>query len=220
MKKCRSCNIEFNTNEKRCPLCQNELEGEPDEQLFPKNVRYETNSLILKIVLFASIVAFLVIGFIDFLVVKNLKLMGYVSLGLLTNLVVIYFILKSYQNIYKILGRYGFLLIILLLIWYFYTKSPVITNYIIPSVCFFELAFNMIVGVILRRNYMIKYSSQIMMSIFLLLIPIVLVALKMTTDNILSYICVLLSIISTIGLLIFFFDDVKEELGKIFNMNE
>ncbi len=220
MKKCRSCNIEFNTNEKRCPLCQNELEGEPDEQLFPKNVRYETNSLILKIVLFASIVAFLVIGFLDFLVIKNIKLMGYVSLGLLTNLVVIYFILKSYQNIYKILGRYGFLLIILLLIWYFYTKSPVITNYIIPSVCFFELAFNMIVGVILRRNYMIKYSSQIMMSIFLLLIPIVLVALKMTTDNILSYICVLLSIISTIGLLIFFFDDVKEELGKIFNMNE
>ncbi|MBQ1662790.1 MAG: hypothetical protein II054_09825 [Treponema sp.] len=220
MKKCRSCNIEFNTNEKRCPLCQNELEGEPDEQLFPKNVRYETNSLILKIVLFASIVAFLVIGFLDILVIKNIKLMGYVSLGLLTNLVVIYFILKSYQNIYKILGRYGFLLIILLLIWYFYTKSPVITNYIIPSVCFFELAFNMIVGVILRRNYMIKYSSQIMMSIFLLLIPIVLVALKMTTDNILSYICVLLSIISTIGLLIFFFDDVKEELGKIFNMNE
>ena len=220
MKKCRSCNIEFNTNEKRCPLCQNELEGEPDEQLFPKNVRYETNSLILKIVLFASIVAFLVIGFLDILVIKNFKLMGYVSLGLLTNLVVIYFILKSYQNIYKILGRYGFLLIILLLIWYFYTKSPVITNYIIPSVCFFELAFNMIVGVILRRNYMIKYSSQIMMSIFLLLIPIVLVALKMTTDNILSYICVLLSIISTIGLLIFFFDDVKEELGKIFNMNE
>ncbi len=220
MKKCRSCNIEFNTNEKRCPLCQNELEGEPDEQLFPKNVRYETNSLILKIVLFASIVAFLVIGFLDFLVIKNIKLMGYVSLGLLTNLVVIYFILKSYQNIYKILGRYGFLLIILLLIWYFYTKSPVITNYIIPSVCFFELAFNLIVGIILRRNYMIKYSSQIMMSIFLLLIPIVLVALKMTTDNILSYICVLLSIISTIGLLIFFFDDVKEELGKIFNMNE
>jgi hypothetical protein len=220
MKKCRSCNIEFNTNEKRCPLCQNELEGEPDEQLFPKNVRYETNSLILKIVLFASIVAFLVIGFLDILVIKNIKLMGYVSLGLLTNLVVIYFILKSYQNIYKILGRYGFLLIILLLIWYFYTKSPVITNYIIPSVCFFELAFNLIVGIILRRNYMIKYSSQIMMSIFLLLIPIVLVALKMTTDNILSYICVLLSIISTIGLLIFFFDDVKEELGKIFNMNE
>ena len=220
MKKCRSCNIEFNTNEKRCPLCQNELEGVPDEQLFPKNVRYETNSLILKIVLFASIVAFLVIGFLDILVIKNIKLMGYVSLGLLTNLVVIYFILKSYQNIYKILGRYGFLLIILLLIWYFYTKSPVITNYIIPSVCFFELAFNMIVGVILRRNYMIKYSSQIMVSIFLLFLPIVLVALKMTTDNILSYICVLLSIISTIGLLIFFFDDVKEELGKIFNMNE
>jgi len=220
MKKCRSCNIEFNTNEKRCPLCQNELEGEPDEQLFPKNIRYETNSLILKIVLFASIVAFLVIGFIDFLVIKNLKLMGYVGLGVLTNLVVIYFILKNYQNIYKILGRYGFIIIALLLVWYFYTKSPVITNYIIPSVCFFELAFNLIVGSILRRNYMIKYSSQIMVSIFLLFLPIVLVAFKMTTNNILSYICVLLSVIAIIGLLIFFFDDVKEELGKIFNTNE
>lgn len=220
MKKCSGCNIEFNTSERRCPLCQNELEGEPEELLFPKNVRYETISLILKIVLFTTIVAFLVIGFIDFLVIKNLKLMGYVGLGLLTNLVVIYFILKNYQNIYKILGRYGFIIIALLLVWYFYTKSPVITNYIIPSVCFFELAFNLIVGSILRRNYMIKYSSQIMVSIFLLFLPIVLVAFKMTTNNILSYICVLLSVIAIIGLLIFFFDDVKEELGKIFNTNE
>ena len=220
MKKCWACNIEFNTNEKRCPLCQNELEGECDEQLFPKNVRYEVNSLILKIVAFASIVALLTIGFIDFLVIKNIKVMGYVGLGLLSNFIIIYFILKNSQNIYKILGRYGFILIFLLLIWYFYTKTPLITNYIIPAVCFFELAFNLIVGIILRRNYMIKYSSQIMVSIFLLLIPIVLVAFKLTTDKIPSYICCLLSVISIIGLLIFFFDDVKEELGKIFNINE
>ena len=218
MKKCNSCNIEFNTSSKYCPLCQNILTGDAEDVMFPINIRYRTNTLILKILLFASIVILLTFGFVELMVSKTINISWYIGMGLLTNYIVIYFILKNHQNIFRLLSKYGFLLIFLLLIWYIFIGSKIITNYIIPSVCIFELLFNFIVGIILRKNYLVKYSDQILMNIFLLLLPMILVVLKQTTNNIMPYICCLLSIISLVGLFIFFFDAIKEEFRKVFNI--
>ena len=218
MKKCNSCNILFNIKSNFCPLCQNTLTGECCDFSFTNNVWFKTNSLILKILLFVSITTILIFGFIELLIYNNLKYTLYVGLGLFTNFIVIYHILKSYKNIFRMFGRYGFIIILLLLLWYFVIKTPIITNYIIPSVCIFELLFNLIVCIVLRRNYIVKYSSQILMNIFLLFLPIILVWFNLTTNNILPYICSLLSVISIIGLLIFFFNDIKDELEKIFNI--
>ena len=218
MKKCDSCNIEFNTNENLCPLCQNILVGNSDEINFPSNIRYKTNSLILKILLFSSLTILLIFSFLEYILFKNLHISLYISLGLLTNYVIVYFILKNCNNIFKIFNKHGIIVICLLIIWYMVTKSKIITNYIIPSVCLFELLFNFVVSIILRKNYLVKYSTQILMNIILLFLPIILVLLKLTTNNILSYICSLSSIITILGLLIFFYDDIKDELRKIFNI--
>ena len=218
MKKCDSCKIEFNTNESLCPLCQNILVGHSDEINFPSNIRYKTNSLILKILLFSSLTILLIFGFLEYNIFKNLHISLYIFLGLLTNYVIVYFILKNCNNILKIFNKHGIIVICLLIIWYMVTKSKIITNYIIPSVCLFELLFNFVVSIILRKNYLVKYSTQILMNIILLFLPIILVLLKLTTNNILSYICSLSSIITILGLLIFFYDDIKDELRKIFNI--
>lgn len=218
MKKCISCNIEFNTNEKLCPLCQNILLGECTDLKFPINTRRKTNSLIKKITLFASITIFLIFAFIEYIVSNNLKISSYIGVGLISNYVIMSLILKNYHNIYKVFGKYGLTIIVLLIIWYILIKSPIITNYIIPSVCIFELLFNLVVSFILRKNYEVKYLTQIIMNIFLLILPIIFVLLKLTTNNIMSYICCLLSIISMTGFLIFSYEDIKEELTKLFNI--
>ena len=186
--------------------------------MFPKNIRYRTNTLILKILLFASIVILLTLGFIELMLSKTINITWYIGMGLLTNYIVIYFILKNHQNIFRLLSKYGFLLIFLLIIWYIFIDSKVITNYIIPSVCIYELLFNFIIGIILRKNYLVKYSDQILMNIFLLLLPMILVLLRQTSNNVMSYICCLLSIISLVGLFIFFFDSIREEFRKMFNI--
>lgn len=217
MKKCNSCNIEFNIRDDKCPLCQNILHGECKDLNFPSNVWFKINSLIMKIITFASITVFLILAFIEVYITRHMRYSLYVGLGLSTNYIIVYLILKDYKKIYIMFGRYGLTIILLLLIWYVFIKSPIITNFIIPSVCLFELLFNFILGIILRKNYIVKYSTQILMNIFLLFVPIILVWFKLTTYNLLAYICSLLSIISIIGLLIFFFDDIKRELKKIFN---
>ena len=52
MKKCSSCNIEFNIKGNTCPLCQNKLTGENTNLTFPNNTWYESKKLTLKIILF------------------------------------------------------------------------------------------------------------------------------------------------------------------------
>lgn len=218
MKKCNSCNIEFNTSDKYCPLCQNILIGESSDILFPKNVRYQSNSLIQKLLLFGSIIIALIFGFIELLVTKKLTITTYVGLGLLTNYIVINLIIKHYQNIYKVFTNYGIFIVSLLLIWYFVTKSMIITNYIIPSVCLFELLSNLTIEVVLRKHKIFKTTKKFVVNILLLLLPIVLVLLNQTTNDIMAYICLLISLIALIGALIFSFNEIKEEFSKIFNI--
>ncbi len=218
MKKCESCNISFNIKSNKCPLCQNRLTGQCEELYFPNNVWFETNTLILKILLFFSLTIYLIFAFIEYQISKKLDITFYVGLGLLTNYVVLYFLLKNYKNIIKKFGRYAFVINLLLLLWFLATRSTVITNYIIPGVCLFTLLFNIVISIILRRNYLVKYSSQILVNIGLLFLPLLLVVLKWTTNNILAYICSLISVISLLALGIFFFDDIKEELLKRFNI--
>ncbi|MGN1336971.1 MAG: DUF6320 domain-containing protein [Candidatus Coprovivens sp.] len=218
MKKCHSCKIEFNTSSKYCPLCQNVLVGEAKEIIFPKNIKLQTNSLIMRILLFCSLVMFTISCFIELMIIKHVHISLYVGLGLITNYIIIYYILRNSNNTYRMFARYGLLIIILLLIWYYVTGFKIFTNYIIPIVSISELIFNFIVVIIVRRNYLVKYTSTILMNLFLLIIPMIFVELKMTTNNVLSYVCCLFAIISIIGLLVFFFDDIKEELSKLFNI--
>lgn len=217
MKECEACKIKFNTSEKYCPLCHNPLKGE-SKIPFPQNTKFKEGSMLLKILLFMSITVFLIFSFLELYKTKELNYSSYVGLGLITNYVTIFHILKNYQNIYKMLGKYGAVIVILLIFWYLLSKNTIITNYIIPIVCILELTFNFIVGVIIKDRYIFKYSGQLLMNLFLLFSPFFLVLLKFTTENLLCYICCLLCVISIIGLLIFFFQDIKEEILKIFNI--
>lgn len=218
MKKCNSCNIKFNIAEDKCPLCQNKLTGKNSQLFYPKNIRFNTNILILKIVLFSSFVIGIISGFIELNLTHSLFYTFYISLTLLTNLVFIYVILKNSSNILKMLEKYGVILIVLILIWYLVTKEKAIPNYIIPIIALLELIFNFVCAIILKSKYLIRYSGLILINLFLLILPVFLVLFGLTTNNLMSYICLTLAIIIIVGLTIFFHDEIKEELIKLFNL--
>lgn len=218
MKKCNSCNIEFNTSEKICPLCQNKLIGKEEYLVFPENIRFNTSNLIFKIVLFSSFVIAIISGFIELNIHPSLNYTFYISFSLFTNLCIVYFILKNASNILKMLEKYGVTLIVLTLIWYFVTREKVIPNYIIPTIALFELIFNFICGIILKRTYLTRYSGLILLNLFLLFLPIFLVLFGLTTNSLMSYICLVCGLITIVGLAIFYHDEIKEELTKLFNL--
>lgn len=217
MKKCTSCKINYNTNEDFCPLCQNKLIGKNSEEVFPTKIRLKAH-LLFKILLFITLTLSIISAFIELCISSHLKYSIFVIGGLFTNLVVIYHIIKNHHNVLKFIGKTGIFSIIVALIWYFVTKSMIITNFIIPSICICELLFNLITFIVLRNNYIINYLSLILLNLFVLIIPILLIILKCTSFNLISYISFAFALILLIGLIIFYFNEIIEELKKIFNL--
>lgn len=216
MKKCNSCNISFNTSSKLCPLCQNKLIGNA-KSVFPINYKYKSSLLINKLIIFLSLTAFIICAFINYQLSKSLTWSIIVLLGLITNYTVIRLILRSYKDTLGLLGRYGVVLMIILFIWYFYTKNTIITNYIIPIVCLFELGFTAVISIILRNTYIIKYFKIILLNVFISIIPAILVIFDLVTYSLIANISAIISLIILIGLVIFYFEDLKDELHRIFN---
>lgn len=218
MKVCKSCNINFNTSDKLCPLCQNELEGESGRSGFRKSTRLKTNSIILRILLFVSILIAAVSTIIEESVAGSIEFNLYVYLGLISNFLVVNFMLKNYQNVLRMFANYGFILIILAFLWYLKIRSDIITNYIIPSISLFELLFNFISGLATKGKYLVKYSNIIFMNLLLLLLPIVMVSFGLITNPVLAYVCLGLAAMTIVGLVIFCFEQIKEEFIKVFRI--
>ena len=220
MKKCLSCNISFNTCDKLCPLCQNKLEGDKNEPYYPnkKSLKSNDNAIILKILLFISLLISLIVGYIEFRLSSKLKYSIYVFISLFTNYIIIKFMFRNFRNILKMFLKYGMVLNTLILIWYFVTKTTIITNYIIPSICLFELIFNLIICLVLQEKYFVKYSNLLFINLFMLFMPAVLVFFDQTTNNIMAHICLISACSFVIALIIFFYDNIKEEVKKYFNL--
>ncbi len=218
MRMCNRCKIKFNTTSDICPLCQNKLQAGKIDSVFPTNVRYKTHFIILKFLLFISLVVAITAGSIEFYITNNLYYSLFISGGLITNYIFLYFILKNKENVLSFFGKCGVVLITLALVWYIITKSTIITNFIIPSICIFELLFNLITFIVLKKNYVVNYFNLIILNILILIIPLILILLHCTTFNLLSYICFIMDLIILIGLIIFYFDEIKDELNKLFNL--
>lgn len=218
MKNCPSCKIKFNTSEEQCPLCQNLLKGHGSNDVFPTNIKFKTDSAIFKTLLFISAVITILSIFIELYFSNSLKYTMLIFGGLISNLFVVYFILKNNQNVLKMVEKYGLLLVMLTLLWYIATKEVIITNYVIPLLCIFELVFILISFMVMKRNYVVNHLSLILLNIFLQFLPILLVLLGWTTYDFLSYISFVCALIIMVGLLIFFHDEIKSELKKIFDI--
>ena len=216
MKKCNSCNILFNTTERVCPLCQNKLVGDA-KGVFPINYRYKGTLMLNKVMLFLSLTIQIICSFVDYQMNEAFTWSVVVALALVTNFIITNAILKSYKDTLGMLGKYGMVIMIIFFIWYFYTKNSIITNYLIPILCLLEQGFTLVVGAILRNTYIFRYFRIILVNILLSLVPVILVLFNLVTYNLLAYISAIVSLITLIGIIIFYFEDLKDELSRIFN---
>ena len=216
MKKCKKCNIEYNGNLELCPLCQTELIGKKCESVFPR-LKNTKETLLYKILLFVSFSIAILFAFTEYMISKELTISKFIVLGLLTNYVLVKFILKNYKDVLKMMNKYFWIILILFFAWYFVTKSLIITTYLIPILCLVIFAFNSITMLVLKDNYIIKFAKTILLDCVIGLIPLLLVYLKLSTFPVLSYICAILDLLVFTGLIIFCKDNIINELKKIFN---
>lgn len=217
MRKCSKCKISYTGSVKRCPLCQSELIGDITASPFPKTTPRKENVL-YKILLFVSISLSLIFAFVEYMIHNQFTVTKYVVLGIVTLDILVLYIIKKYKNVLKKMNKYFIIILLLTFLWFFLTKSLIITTYIIPILCIIIFLFNSITMLVLKDSYISRFLGQLLLDCVIGLIPGVLLMLHLTTTNVLSYICLLLDVLVLLGLIIFCHDRVIEELTKRFNI--
>lgn len=217
MSKCNKCKIEINGNISHCPLCNNKLKGSITENVFPI-IKINESKLLSKILLLVSLAIAIIGTFLEYYISKKIFISKYIIFGLITNYILIILILKNYKNILKMLNKYFLIMFFLFIVWYFITKSLIITTYFIPIICIIIYVFNSIVMLVYRDSYIIKYTRTILLDVLIGLIPLLLIYLKITSSNLIPYISVLIDVIFFLGVLIFCKDNIFEEIERTFNI--
>ena len=215
MKHCNNCQIDFNTNEKVCPLCQSKLEGKC-KSVYP-TLNNKRNDLVLKIMLFISIVSIFINCYVDFTINGTITYSLFVILGVTSCYVLLKYILKSvHKDLLSLFYNIIFVVIILLFVWFYFTKLTIIPSLIIPIITIFDLLLSTLLALIFRQKYIRKYIHVIFMNALISLIPVILVFTKITNDLLLAHIAFGLAVISILWLIVFDFNSLKEEIIKMF----
>lgn len=212
MKKCNNCHISLNTNYEYCPFCQDKLEGK-SFSYYPKYKRRKS-SKVFRIIVYISIIMAIITSFIDYQINSYLTWSLYCLLGLLSNIIITYYIFNSEKDIHKSLIGYGLVLILISIIWYYLTEFTYITNYVIPILCITIMLYTSFISFFTK----VKPLTYLSVNMLVVIEPILLVLRRYTTNNILCYLSILTFIIIFIRLYFFHHDELKEELIKIFRI--
>jgi len=216
MKYCPNCKIKVGTKDQICPLCQNKLSGE-SSSIYPE-LHTKKITKFLKILLFSTLVIMAIASYIDLLINKSLTFSIIVDLVSLTIYGNFYYWFTSYhKDAFSLLNTYALIILLILYIWYFVIDSKIITNFIIPIVFIAGLIFSDVAALILRHHNIQRYIKLVITEIASVIIPVSLIAFKLADYYLFIYISIGLVIVNVIGLIVFSYDQVKEELIKIFN---
>ena len=215
MKHCNNCDVDINTNEKVCPLCQSRLIGK-NKSVYP-TLKSSRNDLVLKILSFISFVSIFITGYLDYVVNNKFTFSIFVALGVITTYILLRYILKSvHKDFFNLFYNSLFIIMVLLFVWYGFTKLSIIPSILIPSITIFDLVLSSILAITLREKYIRKYIHVIFMNVVFSLIPVILVLTHIADDLVLAHISFIFAVVSVLGLIVFDVSSLKEEIYKMF----
>lgn len=219
MKKCKYCNVEVETPKEFCPLCFNRLEKISDDyEVFyelrkSNDTRIKTTHFLYKLFAFISICAIVICGIVNYVFTPNVMWSLVVVFSIFYVWVLVAHTILSKQTVFKKVLLQIFSILILL---YFAQKLSVfdwLLSYVYPSVSMCSIFVTLMLLFISkkRKEYLIGF---LFIYLILLLISIFNICFKWDVFLILNYINVIVCSLSIIGVLIFGFNAIKEELIK------
>lgn len=217
MKRCNKCKIEFTGDFDRCPLCQAELSGQAEPSVFPVNEVRKSGTVALAVLAFATGVCLLIMLFLEY----ALSLPGDIVLSACFALAINYLFVRNIivhtPGFLRIVIRYFLILLTIAAIWFLVTHNLVITTFVIPGICLVALVFDAVLISVFRGTFVSGYAKYLIFDVILGLTPLALVALGLTTWNILAYTSALTACVLLLALLVFTRKQLIAELRKLFS---
>ncbi len=202
---CTYCHIEVGSNAKVCPLCQNQLTGEIEEEYWPSPKDLARHSTLWKVFLFICLVVCTLCFFIDYLFNESMHF--HWSLAVIAWVIVVDIMLarfiKSHRSVPKIIfqSMLVFLIMIYLTGWYCGFRETSL-DMIMPIVCSVTLVLNFIFSFI-DAKFTESSLLYMLLNIVVGVVPYIAIYLSRGTDPVTWTITLLISVITFIGLAVF-----------------
>lgn len=216
MKTCPNCKIRVGGSPEYCPLCQSQLLGEGESARYP-HVEPELRrySLAYKIIAFVLLTITIICMAVDFLVLDSAMHWSLpVLIGVAGTLILLRTLMKRRRNAPKLLFQTLILVSAVLLL------CDVVTGWhrfsidlIIPVMCTVALVLNFIFAFVNRR-FTENSLVYLLLNIVIGVLPYVVLLISPSHTPGLWLICLIVSIITFLGLAIFKARDLWAELQK------
>ncbi|MGI6106135.1 MAG: DUF6320 domain-containing protein [Raoultibacter sp.] len=217
MKRCEKCGIGLTGELENCPLCQNELIGKSEASVFPQNATKKSSSLALKVLAFITGVCLILM----FPAWQVLSLPGNIvltiCLGLILNYLFIRNILTHNPDFLRVVVRYFLILLAIAAIWFLLTWDLTVTTFVIPSICLLAIIFDTVILAVFRSTFIAGYAKYLLFHVFLGLTPLALIALGLTSWDILAYTSAFTASVFFLWLLVFMRKQLLAEIRKLFS---
>ncbi|MDR2197635.1 MAG: DUF6320 domain-containing protein [Coriobacteriales bacterium] len=217
MRHCDRCGIDFGGELERCPLCQAQLHGRATPSVFPNNVVRKSGTMALKVLAFATGACLLIMLLLGFTLALPPGIVFVVCLALAVNYLIVRNIIIHAPDFLRVVARYFLFLIVITLVWFIVTQNLLITTFVIPSICLLALIYDNVLLLVFRSTFIHGYAKYLLFDMVLGLMPLLLVALGLTTWNLLAFISALAASLSLLWVMIFFRRQLLSEMRKLFS---
>jgi len=218
MKKCLNCKIEVGGNVDTCPLCQNPLTGdEASANNWPPIVKLKKQAFVYKLQLFLVLTAIVVSLSLDYLIgLHGSKHWSHIaSLGLFTLEVIVWGFIKKSIIIAKIISiSILHVAMLLVLIGWYYDFLHIVAYLVIPIMISAALIANFVFSFIdVIENTMVYLLGNILVGI----VAYLMLVLSHRDTSIAWTVCLMISVISFLGIAVFNGGKVISEVQKRMN---
>ncbi|MCD7836773.1 MAG: DUF6320 domain-containing protein [Lachnospiraceae bacterium] len=217
MKYCPGCRMMVGGNFGQCPLCQNDLQGDGEENIFPFSIKLNKQSFIYKLQLFISLAALIICLALDFLIgageEKHWSLLVFVWIA--GSQICIRGLIKKHSTVSRIVSyiSVGGAVLLAYTFW-FLSMTEVYFNFVLPSMCCFSLIIHFFLSMLDKaRNAMVYFLVNI------LVVVVIEIALSayLREVPILWTICLMAGGVTLAGIVIFKGRRVLTEIQKRLN---
>ncbi|MDR2106664.1 MAG: DUF6320 domain-containing protein [Coriobacteriales bacterium] len=217
MRHCSRCGVDFGGELERCPLCQTPLQGEATPSVFPHNTVRKSGTTALKVLAFATGAYLLIMLLLGFTLTLPPGIVFAICLALTLNYLIVRNIIIHAPDFLRVVARYFLFLIAMTLVWFLVTQNLLVTTYVVPGICLLALIFDNVLLLLFRSTFIHGYAKYLLFDVVLGLMPLLLVALGLTTWNLLAYISALAAILSLLWVMIFLRRQLFSEIRKLFS---
>ncbi len=223
MNRCNFCNVNVFESEKNCPLCHRDLDGTYKADTAVKYPEYKVivsqKSHLHKLPLFVSVVAAIICVYVN--------IFTHSEGGMLWSVIVVaslIFANSTYYTARSTAKRFGakvliyYLLLSALVVVIDFTAGGYFwsTNYVFPFLTLGTILYLTVLS-IRSKHLFSEYFGYILVVMLIGIVPIIVFLLGFSTVMWGVYIAAVSCAIVLIGLILFFFKNLKQELNKRFH---